>query len=776
MKSCDFLICIFIIFVGLCIYYICKQLICHRTYKNLKKDNIAQSSIENTRAIIQNGGGFIIDRFQPFYNIINFGEYAWTQEEICNNFGSVCITVNDTLNFLNRNLGQYASNILYNTFENIYEEEARDQYLFSVESFTQAENKRISNITAQTSRYINQNQFDFMFQFMYPVDSNEINIYLWEFQMYIYLDMLDFLNMISQSGGQFMVNRINFAFREYHDFSPSFRITNIEKYGYTIMPYTFTIDNFTLSRLLWYTPTGTWTYEFMLLLSLYNLVTTEPWLEPNMNIVHPQAINQSFFTYDLQINLTKGIFMPIVSPGSWIDFIFGAVKGGNTESKFKLEWNSSFTNTYSANKKITNAYGQIVDAPDYSFNGNENPATKNSYKDYLFNSLVYNILEYENPIVLPYSNDNIMNNVIKFVDQNLALRKQDFNRRINLSRTEYFTLQGCNNAILSYANFNGSVNGYTGYLTYMRENILDTINDFPTFKLSGWFFNIIKPLINNLLPRFPRLVINGSISTNNLIEIKRLEGSYKPVSQPTTLPAFGACRPATSSCKTCRSAGGCTAANCNKLRSHAANDYYGNIGVDVLSTYYGTVIGIQDEFFTDQCKLGSRNVDDMCAQNYTCRGGFCLRCAPNSNCLRTTGQKYVLPAISIKHIDGTIGRYGEFPSVVITGQEVKAGQKIGTIVSQTLQCHFEFYAGTVNMIPWVEGGFGRNSANALGIMNTWISRLTVDIDPPARSAFPTLFNYQYVENDPRCIPGCNFPCKYKRRRDLVNTDNARNWA
>lgn len=732
-----------------------------------KKQLNKQLSIQNTRSTVQNGGGFIIDKFLPFYNVdYDFvTNWTWSSEEICRYFGVLCITVMDTLNFLRINYGEYTAQMLYNTLENMDIRCARDQYLFSVESFTQAENKRINTILSQTNRYINQNQFDFMFQFMFPVENNEINIYLWEFEMYVYLEMLDFLNMISQSGGQFMVNSLLASGYINWQNIPNFFAENE---FYFLAPYTFSIDNFTLSRLIWYVPTGTWSYEFMLLLSLYNMVTTEPWLEPNSNIVHPESINPNFLTYDLQRNMSKGIFIPIVSPGSWVDFIFGSVRGGNTESKFKLEWNSSFSNTYPVNKKIINAYGQIVDSPDYSFNNNENPSTKNTYKDYLFNCLVYNILEYENPITLPYSNNNdMMANVFKFVDQNLALRKQDFNRRINISRRQFFSTNGCNNAIMTFNNINGNERGFTGYLAYMRENVLDTINDFPTFTLSGWFFGVVKPLIQRLLPvNTVRLVENNMISPERLIDIRALDGSVKPVQNPTSVPVFGACRSVTT-CRNCRRV--CNAA-CTGLRRHAANDYYGRSNDPVISPYYGIVISIESTFFPDQCNPGSARADDRCPPNYKCNGGYCKRCA-DPLCRTVSDSRYYLPAVIIKHIDGTIGRYGEFPLSVILGQEVRTGQQIGSIISYTLQCHFEFYAGTVNMIPWVEGGFGRNTQNALTIMNNWVTSLTIDISAP-RSQFPTLFNYQYVPNDSPCIPNCNYPCKYKRRRDLVNTDRA----
>ena len=751
---------LFLILLVFLVFGVKKLLECQKQLST-SKENL---TIPEIRRTIQFAGQTIQDVFRPFYDVVDFENYTLLPDVICIRFGVGCITVHDNLEFLQAYFGTYALNILYNVLLDAYTEEARDQYLYSVESFTQAENQRISTIMSKARRYISQQQFDSIFQFMYPVENNQPNIYLWEFQMYVYLEMLDLLNIISQSGGNFVVNRLQTSVQVVPEFFPVFRLSSVNQRPYTYSGYTINIDNFTLSNLIWYIPTGTWTYEFMLLMSLYNIAMTGPWLPSGVNIVHPEAVNPSFFNNrNLQRNLTPGIFMPIISPGSWESFIFGSIRGGNTESKYKLEWDSSFTANYNINKTIVNAYGERVNVPDSSFAANQNPTSSNRYKDYLFNTLVYNMLLYENPIMLPYGNNQVVNYVVKFTDQTLALRKQDFNRRLNLSRKDYFTLQGCNDAIL----INGVVSGYTGYLSYMRENVLDTINDFSTLTLSGWFFSVVRPYIVNVLPRFPPLVVNGVISTDNLVTIKQLEGACKPVSNSRTVTIFGACRPV-SSCKKCRKPGGCTAESCDNLRSHAANDFYGSHGNPVKSSYFGTVLSIETRFFPDVCSDPIKDVSDACPFGYSCKNS---QCKSNLN-----GSVFTLPAVVIKHIDGTVSRYGEFPVSVRSGQELKTGDQIGSIVSYTNQCHFEMYSGAVNILPWLEGGFGRNSANATTIKDGWVRRFSLpDKVTPANAINPALFDYYYVPEGP-CIENCNFVCHYQRRRDLINADLSMNWS
>lgn len=722
-------------------------------------------SIDNTRNIVTNSGSYILQDFVKYYDIGDYNSYVWGTEEICRRFNTYCETLGDTGNFLS-----YVNPAAYTQYKYVLEEaylkEARDQFLFSVETFCKAESNRMNTILPRISNYMTESQFNSIFSFIYPVESDEINVFLWEFQIFIYLEMLNFLNTISDSGGSFLVNRLDTFF--YMDWSayPSINIQGLGGVRYKAQNYRITIDPFTLYRLVWYNPSGTWTYEFMLLLSLYNLVNTKPWLYESDNInIHPDSVQKDFLNnIQLQNNLTPGYFIPIISPGNWVNFIFGAIRNGTTEAKFKLEWNSSYTQNN--NNYIVNAYGNRVEIPSYSFNSFENPCNKSGYKDYLFNCLIYSMLERENPITLPYSNNSLMSSVLKFSDQYLCLRKQDYNRRCNLDRTTFFNIDGCLQNINTFRiNNQNNSNGFTGYLTKMRENILDTINDFPPpYRLSGWFFNIIKPYIRNRIPNFPNLVVNNNISGNTLLEIKRLEGCKKPVANPTSTPGFGDCRPV-KSCRKCRKT--CNRTNCGDLRSHAANDYYGVSGDDVLSTYFGVVIGVNSSFFTDQCERNGTG-SNSCPPGYTCNS--------NEYCADDTGNLYRLPSVQIKHIDGTIGRYGEFPLIVTKGKELLAGEKIGDIVVYTNQCHFELYAGTVNMIPWVEGGFGYNSENAFYIQDQFVSTFSVTANPPAMVRFPTLFQYQYIPNQNNCISNCKFNCNYKRRRDLLNTNNTRQWA
>ena len=86
------------------------------------------------------------------------------------------------------------------------------------------------------------------------------------------------------------------------------------------------------------------------------------------------------------------------------------------------------------------------------------------------------------------------------------------------------------------------------------------------------------------------------------------------------------------------------------------------------------------------------------------------------------------------------------------------------------------YSGAVNILPWLEGGFGRNSANATTIKDDWVRRFSLpDKVTPANAINPALFDYYYVPEGP-CIENCNFVCHYQRRRDLINADLSMNWS
>ena len=207
-------------------------------------------------------------------------------------------------------------------------------------------------------------------------------------------------------------------------------------------------------------------------------------------VVHPTASNANFInTNEVQNNVLKGLFIPLVTPSTWFDLMLGSVNNGNTEHLTKILWNSGWSVNNFNSKTMTNAFGQNVNLP---ISTTTNPSLS-EYKSYLINSLCNNILDTVNPIE---SESTLDKNFL--LSQSIALRKQDLNRRLNLHRKYLFTINGCDREIANFQmNNNNNLNGFTGHLTRLRENIINCLLDYPTLVPSGWFFfNVIVKIIN----------------------------------------------------------------------------------------------------------------------------------------------------------------------------------------------------------------------------------------------------------------------------------------
>ena len=711
-------------------------------------------NINDVRNSFDNRSNLILNEFLPFYT---YKTQDYQDEQVrllCrSNFNSQCSTGNEAINAINNRISTQVGSQLSQFYLNLNNTSKNDLLKFGSQSLTLADNNKITKMYNTVSPYITRDLFDQTFTFIYPSSSNERNIYLWQLQMSVYLSLVDFLYGISQTGGKFTCKRLK----------PIISLKVINK-SLTAIHTGYTYENFTidlstnLNNLLFYVPNGLWTNEFKILMSLYNGLKVENFV--NQVVTHPTTSNSNFINNnEIQNNVLKGMFIPIVSPSTWFDLMLGSVNNGNTEHSTKILWNSGWSVDNFNSKTMKNAYGQVINLP---ISTTVNPSLS-QYKSYLFNSLCNNILDTVNPISSPESllDKNFL------VTQSISLRKQDLNRRLNLHRKDLFTLNGCNREIARFKTMNNNnLDGFTGHLTRMRENIIDCVLDYPNPTPSGWFFvilNSLRPIVSD----FPKLVIDNKISPESLLNIKRIEGSVKPVTNPTVTPPFGQCRPVTK-CRSCRS--DCNQTNCGDLRAHAAVDFYGNENDSVYSTYYGIVIGIEKTFFTDLCSQGGSR-DSSCQSGFTCNS--------KDNCVDSKGNVFKLPAVIIKHIDGTIGRYGEFPllDTITIGKELKTGESIGNIILNTLQCHFEIYAGTADIIPWAEGGYpfvqinNRNLQNIENIKNIYIDSLTVAVTPPRNLRNPNILNYKYVKSPNYCIAStCKYNCAYKRRCDLLNAN------
>jgi len=571
---------------------------------------------------------------------------------------------------------------------------------------------------ALSGKYMSKDKFNKIFSVVIPSYSSEANIFLWQLQMMVKLQMHDFLHSLTKTGGKFYVDKKT--------------IVDVSE---------------VLSDLLFYIPDGLWSHDFILLLSIFNRIKTDQKSsnKENDGFFLP-VLNMIDFSY-----LITGILQPSVSDG--------------IDHHVKLAWNSGWTTENYRNKKLDNAYGETVSIPWNVLSETDDFG----YKAYMYNDLANQALNHFNPVTRPYDTNDLDENM--FYDQTIALRRQDFTRRLNSEKQGLFSPESCVDILNAFAEDNdGSMDGFSGFLTRVREELFDCAESRRNPQLAGWYF-YIRYISNRQLPLdngFPSVVEDNKISSRNLMEIKRLEGSVKPVENPDDTVSFGSCRPVLK-CRSCRSS--CRYANCNKLRAHAAVDFYGSTNAAVRSTYYGISIGVSRTFFADRCSVGGIG-DASCPPGYSCQSSYCKT---------PSGNKNYYPAVTIKHVDGTLARYGEFPleSGTSTGSEFMIQQKIGKIVIYTRQCHFETYSGEVDIIPWISGGNPYDDTNpdldSISDMKTnFLSKLSVTQTPP-RFVATNALDYKYVPTPNYCIPGCNYNCKYNRRCDLLNSDPVIGW-
>jgi hypothetical protein len=261
--------------------------------------------------------------------------------------------------------------------------------------------------------------FDQTFTFISPSNSVEPNIYLWQLQMSVYLSLIDFLYQISQTGGKFKCNRL----KPKYNLKLVNKVLTTQHTGYTYESVIIDLSS-RLNSLLFYVPNGLWTSEFKILMSLYNGLKIDSFI--SQPVVHPTASNANFInTNEVQNNVLKGLFIPLVTPSTWFDLMLGSVNNGNTEHLTKILWNSGWSVNNFNSKTMTNAFGQNVNLP---ISTTTNPSLS-EYKSYLINSLCNNILDTVNPIE---SESTLDKNFL--LSQSIALRKQDLNRRLNLHR------------------------------------------------------------------------------------------------------------------------------------------------------------------------------------------------------------------------------------------------------------------------------------------------------------------------------------------------------
>ncbi len=584
-----------------------------------------------------------------------------------------------------------------------------------------------------SGKYMTKDQFNSIFSIVIPTDSKEPNIFLWQIQMMIKLQMHTFLQSLMKTGGKFYIDKKTII-----------DVSDV------------------LIDLVYYNPDGKWTHDFMLILSIFNRINTgnekdekddendiDQWYEDEEPGVLLPVVTMLDFSY-----LITGLLQPTVTDG--------------IDHYSKLAWNSGWSDQNYRDKKLDNAYGNTVPIPWNVLSETE----EMGYMAYLYNDLANQALDHFNPAERPYNTNGLDENM--FYDQTIALRRQDFNRRLNSEKQRLYSYSGCQEILNEFSESNGGMNGFSGFLTRYREELFDSSDSRRNPELSGWYF-YIKYIQNSgtvIDNGFPSIVAaTGKISPRNLLEIKRLEGSVKPLLDPTYTPLFGACR-SVSKCRKCRSS--CTEANCGKLRAHAAVDYYGRTDSDVRSTYDGVTIGISTRFFTDMCTTGGTG-DASCPPGYSCVSSYCRR--------DSDGAKHYLPAITIKHVDGTIGRYGEFPleDGISTGTELRTQQKVGHIVIYTKQCHFEIYSGEADIVPWISGGNPYDTTSSAApiaitdMKNNFVSRLTVTQTPP-RFVPDDALDYRYVPAPNYCISGCDFNCRYNRRCDLMNANATIEWS
>ena len=360
-------------------------------------------------------------------------------------------------------------------------------------------------------------------------------------------------------------------------------------------------------------------YQFLLLLSIYNLIGNNDIRRINFNSLKPY-INQEewpFTKYDPPVvngnindnflsGLTRGVALPIISPSCFRDLILGFIGDGVSEDNLKPDWNGSMGNNtqnilgnlFSGTQhQMTNENGEVVGIlprdsllpPDCIF--------RREWKHMFINKICLSMLDSYKPF--EYDKYGFVNTIRPWYinHQPVCLRKQDFNRKVNLTKCGLFntsvtgaSLPGSDVYIDLYTRTIGNNHGCIASLKKYRENILDQFshlrfNDgsaygnnlvpsgffwYAAILVAGYFnkdklkigynryykpqFPSIlmyptQPIINSLTGQKIRGQFNLSnpLQETNLVRIQGIEGYIKPVinhstNRGTIASGFGGCR------------------------------------------------------------------------------------------------------------------------------------------------------------------------------------------------------------------------------------------
>ncbi len=382
-------------------------------------------------------------------------------------------------------------------------------------------------------------------------------------------------------------------------------------------------------------------YQFLLLLSIYNLVTNEDVRTVNFNIIKPyiNSVEWPFTKYNPSIvnsnpivsdsfidQLTRGVAIPVISPSIFRDLILGFLGDGLSEDNLKPDWNGSMGNAnditrnlfFGTQHQMTNENGETIRILPRNSLLPSNVILTREWSHIFINKVSLSILDSYKPF--EYNKYGFINTIQPWYinHQAVCLRKQDFNRKINLAKCGLFntsvtgaSLPGSDIYIENYTRLIGTNNGCIISLKKYRENILDQFyhlrfNDSSgsgeNLLPSGFFWYAVIVLGNYLnndrlkiqynryyRPEFPSILmypeqpilssiggrvvrgqfsLNDDIQNTNLVTIQGLEGYIKPVinhsqNRGTIASDFGNCRSSTSVDGT------------KVTRIHAAVDLYG---------------------------------------------------------------------------------------------------------------------------------------------------------------------------------------------------------
>lgn len=517
------------------------------------------------------------------------------------------------------------------------------------------------------------------FPFIFPTDNSEPNLILYQYQLALYSDP-KFKSMMNDivSNGIIRMNRIflncsisdslqdsngncenpdyvtviteNKQFRSFEtgicekgprsrqNFFPPLRGTSYSTFGVDkdeIEEIGYSIDDGIKSTLIEWSPTGTWSPEFTLLLSLYNIynipvdnnsIDSLDFLTAGILIeLAPQICTEnqipaedctewfmneylgfgdggcttldpcddepifnsslkdssSFFENKPDWNYwscyTKGILMPIVFPNNWYPLINGDLQG---EHRLRLPtafsncgWSQNLLNNPSTTN-FTNMFGE-QDKFEIMYRNSIN-----------INTLIESILDATTPYTDTRFYDPTLNKYV--VSQLTGLRKQDFNRRFNDAKRDLFYNykyeQG--NSNFDYGTFpyirneylesnRGNSDGWVYYAIKTRESFFE--NEQVIFIPSAWYFYTKYQLSSNSLTPttvFTPIVINGLLDANAVLFNKSIEQNMLPLENPSSMSKFGGKRGCRQKCNNCTCLTQSPFLPVSGCRAHAAIDFF----------------------------------------------------------------------------------------------------------------------------------------------------------------------------------------------------------